>query len=159
MPVSKDLITKKLEFLDRHLSAIERRQFDEQTFVADEDIHDLVTFHLQQAVETCIDIANHIINSLDLPRRETAKDAFILLGEHKIIERGLALKMGRAADFRNRVVHGYNNFDYRLLFADYNDNVKDLRLFGKNILVFLEKVKTPAPTPIPVPGKREFRRR
>lgn len=46
--------------------------------------------------------------------------------------------MGKAADFRNRVVHGYNDFDFRLLFRDYKDNLKDLRAFGSHILAFLE---------------------
>lgn len=140
MPVNRDLLARKLEFLDRQLTAIERLKFNEQTFAAEEDVHDLVTFRLQQAVETCIDMANHIINCRNLPRQETAKDAFILLGEKKIINKNLSLAMSQAADFRNRVVHGYNNFDYHLLFRDYKDDVADLRLFGKEILAFLNKV-------------------
>lgn len=139
MPINKDLIAKKLDFLNRHLSAVERMEFSEQKFVDDEDIHDLITFRLQQSVETCIDIANHIINSLNLPRKETAKDALFLLGEQKIINKKLAATMGKATDFRNRVVHGYNNFDYRVFFKDYKDDVKDLRLFGKEIIKLLEK--------------------
>ena len=79
------------------------------------------------------------INSLNLPRKETAKDALIFLGEQKIIGKPLSLKMGKAADFRNRVVHGYNNFDYRVFYKDYKDDVKDLRLFGKEIVKLLEK--------------------
>lgn len=139
MPINKNLVGKKLDFLNRHLSAIERMEFNEQGFVADEDIHDLIIFRLQQAVETCIDIANHLVNSLDLPRKETAKDLFLLLGERKLISPKLAAKMGRATDFRNRVVHGYNDFDYRLLFKDYKEDVADLRQFGKEIFKLLEK--------------------
>ncbi len=139
MPINKDLISKKLEFLNRHLSAIERMEFDEQSFADDEDIHDLIIFRLQQSVETCIDIANHIINSQNLPRKETAKDALLFLGDQKIISKQLSLAMGKATDFRNRVVHGYNNFDYRVFYKDYKDDVKDLRLFGKEIIKLLEK--------------------
>jgi len=65
MPIDKTLILKKLDFLDQHLSAIERMEFDEQSFIRQEDIHDLVTFRLQQAVETGIDIAAHIIAGAD----------------------------------------------------------------------------------------------
>lgn len=139
MPINKDLVVKKLEFLNRHLSAIERMEFNEQKFVEDEDIHDLITFRLQQTVETSIDIANHLINSLNLPRKETAKDALVFLGQQGIISKKLAPIMGKAADFRNRVVHGYNNFDYRVFYKDYKKDVKDLRRFGKEIFKFLEK--------------------
>lgn len=139
MPIDKELIVKKLDFLNAHLSAVERMDFIEESFIENEDIHDLVTFRLQQAVETCIDIAAHIITELDLRRKETAKDAFLLLGTEKIISKDLSLRMGKATDFRNRVVHGYNNFDYRLLFKDYKDDLKDLYQFAAEIFHFLEK--------------------
>lgn len=139
MPINKDLITKKLDFLNETLTKIERMEFDRKSFVDNPDIHDLITFRLQQSVETCIDIAVHIIAELNLPRKETAKDSFLLLGENKIITKELSLKMGKAADFRNRVVHGYNDFDYNLLFKDYRDDLADLRNFGAEILLFLDK--------------------
>ena len=69
----------------------------------------------------------------------TAKDALLLLGEQEIIDKGLSQKMGKAADFRNRVVHGYNDFDYTLLFRDFKNNIRDLKDFAKQILEFLEK--------------------
>lgn len=141
MPIDKELIAKKLDFLNAHLSAVEQMDFFEDTFVENADIHDLVTFRLQQAVETCIDITAHIITQLDIPRRETAKDAFLLLGEQRIITKELADTLGKAADFRNRVVHGYNNFDFRILFRDYKDDLGDLRDFGAQILQFLERNK------------------
>lgn len=139
MPIDTTLLQKKLSILDRHLTAVERMELEEDAFVGDADIHDLVVFRLQQAVETCIDIATHLIAAIGIPRKETARDAFLLLGQEKILPEELSLRMGKAADFRNRVVHGYNDFDFRLLFRDYRDDVKDLRLFGSAILVFLEK--------------------
>ncbi len=142
MAIDQNLIIRKLEFLDRHLTAIERMEFNEQKFSTDEDIHDLVTFRLQQAVETAIDIANLLINSLGLPLQETAHEALLSLGKRKILNQKLAGKMGKAADFRNRVVHGYNNFDYKELFNDYKKDVADLRQFGKEILTLLENKKS-----------------
>lgn len=139
MPIDATLLQKKLSILDRHLTAIERMDVVEDAFVIDADIHDLVVFRLQQAVETCIDIATYLIAGLGIPRKETAKDAFLLLGQEKILPEDLSLRMGKAADFRNRVVHGYNDFDFRLLFRDYRDDVKDIRAFGAAILAFLEK--------------------
>lgn len=138
MPIDRALIAKKLDFLDTMLTRIERTEVDERAFVDDPDIHDVIVFRLQQAVETAIDIAVHLIAHLDIPRKETAKDAFLLLGDEHIIEEKLAQSMGKAADFRNRVVHGYNDFDYRELFRDYRQDVADLREFGAQILVFLD---------------------
>ena len=137
MPIDRTLLLKKLDFLNHQLSGIERMDFSQESFVVDEDIHDLVTFRLQQAVETSIDIATHIIAQSNLPRKETAKDAFLLLGQERVIGKELSLRMCKAADFRNRVVHGYNDFDYTLLFRDYKDDIKDLRQFGSEILKYI----------------------
>lgn len=49
--------------------------------------------------------------------------------------------MGKAADFRNRAVHGYNDFDFCMLFKDYKEDVDDLRKFGAEILKYLDLVK------------------
>ena len=138
MLINKDLVAKKLDFLNEQIHKIETMDFTESELVENVDIHDLIVFRLQQAVETSIDIATHIIAALSGPRKETAKDAFAFLGEKKIINKELSLKMGRAADFRNRVVHGYNDFDFKLLFKDYKQDLKNLRQFGAEILKYLE---------------------
>lgn len=140
MSVDKSLIRKKLDFLNEHIHRIENMDFTESAFVENADIHDLVVFRLQQAVETAIDIATHIIASLNVSQKETAKDAFKFLGEKKIIGSKLASRMGQAADFRNRVVHGYNDFDFHLLFKDYKDDIADLRQFGSEILKYLNSI-------------------
>lgn len=141
MPINKNLVSKKLDFLNNYLHKIESMDFSEEAFVEDADIHDLIVFRLQQAVETCIDIAAHIIAGLDVSQQETAKDAFIFLGEKEMIDADLAKRMGRAADFRNRAVHGYNNFDYKLLFKDYKEDLTDLRQFGAGIVRYLESIQ------------------
>ncbi len=141
MPVNKDLIGKKLDFLNECISKIDSMSFDEAVLEKNADIQDLLTFRLQQAVETCIDIATHIIAGLNLPRKESSKDAFLVLGKQGIIDETLASRMGKAADFRNRVVHGYNNFDFSILFHDYKDDLNDLKNFGAQTVRFLEKIK------------------
>ena len=141
MPIDRALIAKKLDFLNEQLTKVERMEFDVTELTENADIHDLIVFRLQQAVETAIDIAVHIISQLPIPRKETAKDAFLLLGQEGVIDRELSGKMGKAADFRNRVVHGYNDFDWRILFKDYRDDLADLRNFGAQIVSFLDSAK------------------
>ena len=142
MPIDRALIYKKLDFLNEQLTKVERMEFDVTELTENADIHDLIVFRLQQAVETAIDIAVHIISQLPIPRKETAKDAFLLLGQEGVIDKELSGKMGKAADFRNRVVHGYNDFDWRILFKDYRDDLADLRNFGAQIISFLDSAKS-----------------
>lgn len=138
LSIDRDLVAKKLDFLNEQINKIENMEFGEILFVENPDTHDLVVFRLQQAVETCIDIATHIIAQTNAPRKEAAKDAFLYLGEQNLISKDLAEKMGKAADFRNRVVHGYNDFDFHLLYIDYKENLKDLREFGAQVLKYID---------------------
>lgn len=140
MPINKALVFKKLDFLNEQISRIGKMDFKRSSFVEDVDVHDLVVFRLQQAVETGIGIAVHIIAGLDAPRKETAKDAFLYLGESKIIGKKLSFRMGQAADFRNRVVHGYNDFDFGELFKDYKKDLNDLRQFGAEVLKYIDSL-------------------
>ena len=128
MAIKRELIEKKLDNLKDYLKKIEAMNFSYQELLENPDIQDLLVFRFQQAVEICIDIATHIIAGLDLPRKETAKDAVFLLGEEKIINKELASQLGEAVDFRNIVVHHYDDvFDFESLFEDYKSNLEDLR--------------------------------
>ena len=139
MAIKRELLEKKLDILKDFLKKIEEMDFDQHELVKDRDVQDLLVFRLQQAVEVCIDIATHMIAGLELPRKETAKNAILLLGKEKIISKKLASRMGKAVDFRNIVVHHYDEaFDFRRLFKDYKDDLNDLRQFAKEIFQFLE---------------------
>ena len=141
MVIKRELIEKKLYNLKNFLKKIEAMDFGLQKLIEDQDTQDLLVFRFQQAVEICVDIATHIIAGLDLPRKETAKDAVILLGNEKIISEDLASRLGEAVDFRNIVVHHYDDdvFDFEMLFEDYEDNLNDLRQFAREVFTFLEK--------------------
>lgn len=140
MAIKRELIEKKLYNLKDFLKRIEAMNFDLQELLEDPDTQDLLVFRFQQAVEICVDIATHIIAGLDLPRKETAKDAVLLLGEEKIISKKLTSRLGEAIDFRNIVVHHYDDvFNFEILFKDYRNNLDDLRQFAKEVFTFLEK--------------------
>ena len=109
--------------------------------LGDEDIQDLIDRRMQKTVETCINIATHLIAALKLSRQETAKDAFELLGREEIISPQLAKKMGGASGLRNVIVHNYRDMDYRLAYTDLSDKLEDLRQFAKQIHRFLKKQK------------------
>jgi hypothetical protein len=57
MPIDSALIAKKLDFLSEQLTKVERMEFGEAELAENPDIHDLVVFRLQQAVETAEVIA------------------------------------------------------------------------------------------------------
>lgn len=142
MAIDRELIKKKLDILKNYIRQIENMDFDESGLLTNIDIQQLLSFRLQQSIETSIDIAAHIIAGLSLERQETAKDIFEVLGKEKIITEELSQHMGLAGNFRNLIVHGYQKLDLKRLFHDYKDDLKDLREYAGQIYEFLQKLSS-----------------
>ncbi len=140
MPLNS-MLEALLDYLQDSINRIERMDLTIDMILSDEDIQDLIDRRMQKTVETCIDIATHLIAALKLSRQETAKDAFELLGKEKIINPQLAKKMAEASGLRNVIVHNYRDMDYRLAYTDLSDKLEDLRQFAKQIHRFLKKQK------------------
>ncbi|EKD27813.1 MAG: hypothetical protein ACD_79C00561G0003 [uncultured bacterium] len=138
MPIDKILIKEKLNKVNQYLERIENMHFSEDQFLENTDYQDLLTFRLQQAIETCIDIATHIISSLNLEKPETARSSFEVLAKHKIITKDVAQSLTFAVSFRNLAVHGYEKFDFKRLFYDYKKDLVDLKRFISVILNILK---------------------
>lgn len=139
MPIDKDLIKEKLQRIEDYLQRIEDMHLNEDQFMSNTDDQDLLTFRLQQAVETAIDVASHIISASNFEKPDTARSSFELLAQNKVISKGLAENLTFAVSFRNLAVHGYDKFDFKKLFHDYKQDLKDLKSFNAEILDFLKR--------------------
>jgi uncharacterized protein YutE (UPF0331/DUF86 family) len=62
-------------------------------------------------IEGCLDVAQHIASSERLGVPDSNAGAIRLLGRAGVIEQPLAEALGRAAGFRNVLVHGYAEVD------------------------------------------------
>lgn len=60
---------------------------------------------LQILIETCLDIANHIISDGNMRMPNNYADTFRVLSDNKIITRTLGYKMKKTVKFRNIIVH------------------------------------------------------
>lgn len=113
-----------LDYVER----LERyRAVDRQQFVADSDTHHLAERYLHLAVESALDIANHIIADQGFEAPETYRDAFAILGKHQIISSELARRLQAWAGFRNVLVHAYLDIDHGLAWDAIAHDLQDLR--------------------------------
>lgn len=139
MSIDKELVRQKLELLKKYIRQVEEMDFEMEEFVEDEDIHDLVTFRLQQAVEISLDMGMHIISRLGLVFVDQNRQVFEALAGEKIISAKTKEEMSEAAGFRNLVVHQYADLDFRQLFHDYKQDTDSLKKFAGEILEFIKK--------------------
>jgi len=139
MDIDKNLVEKKLDILNNYIADIEEMNFSASELQDKKDIQHMLSFRIQQAVETAIDITTHIIAGLSIERKETSKDAFEALAKEKIITKKLAQNLGMACGLRNIIVHGYQKINFKKLFYDYKKDLEDLREFARQINSFLKK--------------------
>ncbi len=88
-------------------------------------------------IETCIDIANHIISDGGLRTPTGYADTFAVLMENRIIGRNLFKTMERITKFRNVVVHQYEKIDPAIVVSILHKNLSDFEKYKKAIVKYL----------------------
>jgi uncharacterized protein YutE (UPF0331/DUF86 family) len=132
--VDPNLVSAKLvELTDRVARARSHAKSSATELAADRDALDLVSFNLMLAVQSCVDIASHVIADEGWPPAGTLADAFARLAEHGIISARTKLALTRAVGLRNVVAHGYAGIDPVSVHAAVTLGVADLDAFAVEI--------------------------
>ena len=86
--VERNLIISKAGVVRKHLRRVEEKCGpDAESFLKDRDLQDIVSFNLQSAIQSCIDIAAHIVSDLkawECP--EASTKCFIFLKRTKSVK-------------------------------------------------------------------------
>ena len=93
-------------------------------------------------IETCVDIAGHIIADKGFRIPKSYADTFKVLFEEKFLDRKLCAVMEKIAKFRNIVVHHYDKVDAEIVTAILKNDLADFITYKEAIIQFLEKDKT-----------------
>lgn len=137
--VDKELIKKLLSNLNFYLSELKKkRSISLQRFLSDYDIQAVVERRMQECIEVCIDIGNHIISDENFRPAKTYREVFFILEENKIISQDLAKNLADLASFRNILVHGYTDLDSKIVYQKFKSSINVFEKFIKNILEFIK---------------------
>ncbi len=129
-PLDRPVLAEKAAAIERHLARVaERLPADPTAFRPATDASDAVILHLWQAVQLVIDLAVSACLHLKLGTPENYGDAFQRLAEAGYLEDELALRLTRAAGFRNVVAHAYEKLDLARVHRAARDGPGDLRAF------------------------------
>jgi uncharacterized protein YutE (UPF0331/DUF86 family) len=112
----------------RRLAAVPREQFLE-----DPDKIGNAKYHFVIGIESCIDIANHVIASEGFRLPTDNADSFAVLVEERIIPADWKDRLASMARFRNRLVHLYSAVRDDLVCEYLQESVGDLEGFAKLI--------------------------
>jgi len=94
---------------------------------------------LQVSIESCIDIAHHIVADNGYRAPQDSYDAFIVLNEEKIVPHDFLPTLRQMVSFRNRVVHLYWDVDDQAVQGIVMNNLGDLDRFASLIADYLAR--------------------
>ena len=133
--VDKNLIGKKLADMGTYLEQVrEYSNISVAVYRKDWKTQRIVERTLQILIETCIDIANHIISDGNMRLPNSYADTFLVLLENKFITKSLCTRMEKIVKFRNIVVHQYEKIDPAIVVLILNKNLSDFEKFKKSMI-------------------------
>jgi uncharacterized protein YutE (UPF0331/DUF86 family) len=129
-PLDRDILAERTMVVERHLARVAARlPLAAAALVPASDVSDAVILHLWQATQIVIDLGMSACLYFHLGAPASYADAFQRLRQAGVIADDLALRLGRAAGFRNVVAHAYDDLDMARVFRAASEGPRDLRAF------------------------------
>jgi uncharacterized protein YutE (UPF0331/DUF86 family) len=140
--VDETLILRKLGELDEYSRQIkEYGKITVAEYSADWKIQRIIERTLQMMIETCVDIAGHIISDKGYRIPKSYSDTFRVLREEQLVNEKLYVALEKMAKFRNVAVHHYDKVDAEIVVGILKKDLKDFRGFRESIVNFLKAEK------------------
>ncbi len=141
--VDEALILRKLAELDQYYKQL--KEYENTTvdqYSDDWKIQRIIERTLQMMIETCVDIAGHIIADKGFRIPKSYADTFKVLLEEKILSRKLSAALEKMAKFRNIVVHHYDKVDAEIVASILKNDLADFVSYKEAIIELIEADKT-----------------
>ena len=132
--VSLEKITDKFEQLDEFLTLLrEIKKSTLASFIKDKLLVGGAKYYLQVSIESCLDVANHIIAAEGFRAPKDYADSFKVLEENEVLDKEIGMKLRQMAKFRNRLVHLYGEIDDTYVYTFITHDIQDILEFKKII--------------------------
>ena len=109
----------------------------EAEFFKDPDKIGSAKYHFIVAIESCIDMCNHVISRNGFRAPEDYGDTFRVMNEEGAFEQDFSDELVNMAKFRNRLVHIYLEVENKQVYEILQDRLNDFKKFVDSISDFL----------------------
>ena len=138
--VDETLILRKMAELDEYIEQIKTyMNISVIEYSNDWRIQRIIERTLQMMIETCVDVAGHIISDRGYRIPNSYSDTFKVLHENEILNETLFNTMGKIARFRNIIVHHYDKVDAEIVVGILKKDISDLLKYKNAILSALNE--------------------
>ena len=111
--------------------------FKQDEFLKDPDKIGSAKYHFIVAIESCIDMCNHIISRNGFRAPEDYGDTFRVMNEEGALKPDFSDELVNMAKFRNRLVHIYLEVENKQVFEILQNRLNDFKKFVDSISNFL----------------------
>jgi uncharacterized protein YutE (UPF0331/DUF86 family) len=128
--VDKTLILRKLAELEEYLGQVkEYANITAGRYSKDWKAQRVVERTLQMMIETCADVAGHIISDRGYRVPATYADTLRVLHENGLLNKELFETMEKMAKLRNIIIHHYDKVDAEIVSGILKKDLKDFRAY------------------------------
>ena len=140
--VDRTLILRKLSNLEEyHAQIVEFSDVTLELYAHDWKLQRIVERTLQMMIETCSDIAGHIISDAKYRVPTSYADTFKVLQENDVIRPPLSNSLMQMVKFRNVVVHDYDRVDGEIVIGILKKRLDDFIAYKDAIVEYIKKDK------------------
>jgi uncharacterized protein YutE (UPF0331/DUF86 family) len=132
------LITLVSEFRKSALQLKKLKEVGREEFLKDPDKIGSAKYQFIVAIESSIDMCNHIISRNGYRVPEDYGDTFKVMAEEGAFDPSFSEQLVKMAKFRNRLVHLYWEIDDTRIYTILEDHLGDLKKFLNSIALFLD---------------------
>lgn len=133
--VDRELVLRKVAALEQYVAELDEfRHLTIDTYVAERKTQRIVERTLHLAIETCLDLAEHVIADRRLRVPASHAETFEILRDAGLIPTPLAASLVQMAKFRNILVHDYARIDAGRVVRILRDDLGDLVEFKRLVL-------------------------
>ena len=133
--VDKDIIQRKLSFIDLRLRNLETlKLMERQEFLASFQAVDAAKYNLQVCIEALIDVSNHVVARERWGIPSTSAEAVKLIIQHGVLGKDKELSLVQMVKFRNRIVLLYQEVDDSEIYRILQENLDDIKGFIQAVI-------------------------
>jgi uncharacterized protein YutE (UPF0331/DUF86 family)/predicted nucleotidyltransferase len=132
--IDRDRVIEFLRLISADVQDLrEKAKTSKEEYLRSRDMQAIVERRLQTAIESCLNIGNHLIARLGLRPPQDYGDVFRILRDAYILPSECAEAMVDMARFRNLLVHLYWQLDYERIYDSLQGRFASLEAFASRI--------------------------
>ena len=137
-PINPETVTRLFLEVDQAIGKLrESSRLSQEIFLSDPKSYDSAKYNLIVAVESLIDICNHIIAQKRLGKPEDYGDVLRIIGKELSLDEEFVRRLEKMAKFRNLIVHLYWKVDNAEVYSILKNNLEDFEVIKRALQGYL----------------------